>query len=534
MSILCPQPEFDKDILKTKSIGYFNSAINQGNDQISKEHAMKVWTLVNLPNGKRAIGTKWVFRNKKDDRGIVVRNKARLVAQSYTQEEVLIIIKMDVKSAYLKRLQVQQKEDGIFISQDKYVAEILKKFDFATVKTASTPMEPNKALIKDEEADSVDHFGIGSFSDSKYAGASLDRKAKTGAPEGESLAIPPEPQPTPSTTQPNVSKPQTESLQTETPLTVSHELQTKAHIEQILPSPSTYQRKHRKNQKHKRAKKVTDVERAITTDASLVAAQDNDNIIRTQTMAMPNVDIPQRMDTGGSPRRQETMWGAPARTRSERVLEKPNEPPLSEGHTSGSGEGSMEHTFEMMDTVIPTPHDSPLSRGNTPGIMMVEWHKFTNDGNLNLLDKKGCIQTGRESDKTKSMFQDSDFDVLDDDMEDVEGEIVHTATTGVSTVSAPITTTGVAISTAKPKTPPITVANAFIDEDLTIAQTLIKMKEEKPRDRVSIKTEEFDEIQARIDADHELAVRLTHEEQEKYTIEERARLLAEFFERRKK
>ncbi|GJZ00617.1 putative ribonuclease H-like domain-containing protein [Tanacetum coccineum] len=53
-------------------------------------------------------------------------------------------------------LQVQQKSDGIFISQDKYVAEILKKFDFPTVKTASTPMEPNKALIKDEEAEDVD------------------------------------------------------------------------------------------------------------------------------------------------------------------------------------------------------------------------------------------------------------------------------------------------------------------------------------------------------------------------------------------
>ncbi|GKF01988.1 putative ribonuclease H-like domain-containing protein, partial [Tanacetum coccineum] len=53
-------------------------------------------------------------------------------------------------------LQVQQKKDGIFISQDKYVADILKKFDFATVKTASTPMEPNKAMIKDKEADSID------------------------------------------------------------------------------------------------------------------------------------------------------------------------------------------------------------------------------------------------------------------------------------------------------------------------------------------------------------------------------------------
>ncbi|GJU93290.1 putative ribonuclease H-like domain-containing protein [Tanacetum coccineum] len=47
----------------------------------------EVWTLVELPNGKRDNGTKWVFRNKKDERGIVIRNKARLVAQGYTQEE---------------------------------------------------------------------------------------------------------------------------------------------------------------------------------------------------------------------------------------------------------------------------------------------------------------------------------------------------------------------------------------------------------------------------------------------------------------
>jgi hypothetical protein len=46
-----------------------------------------VWTLVVLPSGKRVIGTKWIFRNKKDERGIVVKNKARLVAQGYTQEE---------------------------------------------------------------------------------------------------------------------------------------------------------------------------------------------------------------------------------------------------------------------------------------------------------------------------------------------------------------------------------------------------------------------------------------------------------------
>nr|GEY40861.1 copia protein [Tanacetum cinerariifolium] len=53
-------------------------------------------------------------------------------------------------------LQVKQKEDGIFISHDKYVAEILKKFDFRSVKTASTPIENQKPLVKDEEAADVD------------------------------------------------------------------------------------------------------------------------------------------------------------------------------------------------------------------------------------------------------------------------------------------------------------------------------------------------------------------------------------------
>ncbi|GJR92407.1 retrovirus-related pol polyprotein from transposon TNT 1-94 [Tanacetum coccineum] len=88
----------------------------------------EVWTLVDLPNGKRAIGSKWVFRNKKDERGIVIRNKARLVAQGYTQEEGIdydevfapvarieairlflayasfkdfVVYQMDVKSAFL-------------------------------------------------------------------------------------------------------------------------------------------------------------------------------------------------------------------------------------------------------------------------------------------------------------------------------------------------------------------------------------------------------------------------------------------------
>ncbi|GKG18561.1 putative ribonuclease H-like domain-containing protein, partial [Tanacetum coccineum] len=56
-------------------------------DELLQFKLQKVWTLVDLPNGKKDIGTKWVYRNKKDERGIVIKNKARLVAQGYTQEE---------------------------------------------------------------------------------------------------------------------------------------------------------------------------------------------------------------------------------------------------------------------------------------------------------------------------------------------------------------------------------------------------------------------------------------------------------------
>ncbi|GJV75509.1 ribonuclease H-like domain-containing protein [Tanacetum coccineum] len=64
-------------------------------------------------------------------------------------------------------LQVKQKTDGFFFSQDKYVADMLKKFSLTSVKTAITPMETKMALTKDKEADEVDIYlyrsMIGSF-----------------------------------------------------------------------------------------------------------------------------------------------------------------------------------------------------------------------------------------------------------------------------------------------------------------------------------------------------------------------------------
>nr|GFA05005.1 ribonuclease H-like domain, reverse transcriptase, RNA-dependent DNA polymerase [Tanacetum cinerariifolium] len=53
-------------------------------------------------------------------------------------------------------LQVKQKKDGIFISQDKYVAEILRKFRLSKGKSATTPMDAEKPLLKDSDGEDVD------------------------------------------------------------------------------------------------------------------------------------------------------------------------------------------------------------------------------------------------------------------------------------------------------------------------------------------------------------------------------------------
>ncbi|GJY29699.1 putative reverse transcriptase, RNA-dependent DNA polymerase, partial [Tanacetum coccineum] len=204
----------------------------------------QVWTLMNLPNGKRAIGTKWVYKNKKGKRGIVIKNKARLVTQGYTQEEGIYYDEMDVKSAFLygkieedvyvcqpPRFEDSDFHDRVYkvekalyglhqaprawtaskAEEDKYVTEILKKFGLSDVKTASTPMKTQKALLKDADGEDVDEhlyrsmigslmifrylngqpklglwypknspFDLVAYTDSDYVGASLDRKSTTG------------------------------------------------------------------------------------------------------------------------------------------------------------------------------------------------------------------------------------------------------------------------------------------------------------------------------------------------------------------
>ncbi|GJT98744.1 ribonuclease H-like domain-containing protein [Tanacetum coccineum] len=82
-------------------------------EELLQFEIQKVWILVDLPFGKKVIGTKWVYRNKKDERGVVVRNKARLVAQGHRQEEGFIFYQMDVKVPFL----YGKIDEEVYVSQ---------------------------------------------------------------------------------------------------------------------------------------------------------------------------------------------------------------------------------------------------------------------------------------------------------------------------------------------------------------------------------------------------------------------------------
>nr|GEU41125.1 hypothetical protein [Tanacetum cinerariifolium] len=117
-----------------------------------------------------------IFGNAYDDETVEEKVDMNNVDSSYTipdapltkflkdhpKDQVIGSIETPVQTRQMTKineehgLQVQQKSDGIFISQEKYVADILKKFNFTTVKTTSILIEPNKALVKDAEAEDVD------------------------------------------------------------------------------------------------------------------------------------------------------------------------------------------------------------------------------------------------------------------------------------------------------------------------------------------------------------------------------------------
>nr|GEV01478.1 putative ribonuclease H-like domain-containing protein [Tanacetum cinerariifolium] len=166
--------------------------------RIQKDHPVKqiIRDIHSVPQTRRM--TKNVTNH-------VAKIEAIRLFLAYDSFEYFVVYQMDVKSAFLYGKIEEEKDDGIFISQDKYVDEILKKFGFSTVRTASTPMETLKPLMNDENAKDVDvhlyrsmigllmylissrpdimfddsPFNLEAYTDNDYAGASLDKKSIT-------------------------------------------------------------------------------------------------------------------------------------------------------------------------------------------------------------------------------------------------------------------------------------------------------------------------------------------------------------------
>nr|GEX21435.1 copia protein [Tanacetum cinerariifolium] len=191
---------------------------------ITEEPKRKVWVLVDSPHGKRAIGTKWVFRNKKDERGIVIRNKARLVAQGHTHEDGInyeevfapvasieairlflayvsfmgfMVYQMDVKSAFIELLRkksmfanLQGLRTLIILTKStkwsRHFMVYIKLLELGMKpwpiifwkmvqregKSASTPIDTKRPLLKDLDGEDVD---VHTYSDSPLLGVNIPR-----------------------------------------------------------------------------------------------------------------------------------------------------------------------------------------------------------------------------------------------------------------------------------------------------------------------------------------------------------------------
>ncbi|GKB17254.1 retrovirus-related pol polyprotein from transposon TNT 1-94 [Tanacetum coccineum] len=144
-------------------------------EELNQFIANDVWELVPQPSNMTIIGTKWVFRNKLDENGIVSRNKARILL-AYACALDFKLFQMDVKSAFLngfinEEVYVAQppgfidfeKLDHVINLRKLYTVlnkhpklEMLKKFGLAESKPVKTPMSSDTKLTKDEECESVD------------------------------------------------------------------------------------------------------------------------------------------------------------------------------------------------------------------------------------------------------------------------------------------------------------------------------------------------------------------------------------------
>nr|GEV58806.1 retrovirus-related Pol polyprotein from transposon TNT 1-94 [Tanacetum cinerariifolium] len=203
-------------------------------DELDQFARLKVWRLVPRPEGKTIIKTKWIFKNKKDESSLVIRNKARLIAVGYSQQEGIdydktfapvarieairfflaydahkdfTVFQMDVKTAFLNGILKKEVHVG---QPPGFVSKQYPDYVYALDKLFPTPMVKQAKLKLDLVGKQVDHtdyrsmigslmifcylkgtinlglwypkdsgFDLTAYSDADHAGCHLDRKTES-------------------------------------------------------------------------------------------------------------------------------------------------------------------------------------------------------------------------------------------------------------------------------------------------------------------------------------------------------------------
>ncbi|GJW24363.1 putative ribonuclease H-like domain-containing protein [Tanacetum coccineum] len=220
-----------------------------------------------------------------------------LFIKRYKGDILLVQMSSMGELTFFLGLQVQQKHDGIFISKDKYVGEILKKFGFTEVKTASTPMETQKPLLKDEDGEEVDvHMYRSMIGSLMYLTAS----------------------------RPDIMF----AVCTDISKITRKPSKTGKHGHEERKSTKEARDAKPKAGKVKKSKLLV---RVATTASSLEAKQDSGNIAKTQSKATPNESSSLGTTSGGGPKRQETIGDTITQT-SLRIID------LVEGSSKQAGD----------------------------------------------------------------------------------------------------------------------------------------------------------------------------------------------------
>ena len=122
------------------------SWVDAMHEELNQFEKLMVWQLVELPKGKKSLDTRWVFRNKQDDSGVIVRNKARLVVRGFRQIEGLDYTEVYAPVARMEAIR-------IFLAYASHMGFTVYQMD---VKTAFLYEEVKEEIYVDQPPDFVD------------------------------------------------------------------------------------------------------------------------------------------------------------------------------------------------------------------------------------------------------------------------------------------------------------------------------------------------------------------------------------------